>query len=33
MFFFGNEDPNYLETRYEDRADPRQFGLTALYQF
>ena len=33
VFFFGNEDPNYLETRYEDRADPRQFGLTALYQF
>ena len=24
VFFFGNEDPDYIETRYESRADPRQ---------
>ena len=33
VFFFGNEDPNYIETRYEDRADPRQLGLSAAYRF
>ncbi|MSU25263.1 MAG: TonB-dependent receptor [Opitutus sp.] len=33
VFFFGNEDPNYVETRYEDRADPRQIGVTAAYRF
>lgn len=33
VFFFGNEDPNYIETRYEDRADPRQVGVTAAYRF
>lgn len=33
VFFFGNEDPDYLETRYEDRADPRQLGLSAAYRF
>ncbi|MEO7599170.1 MAG: TonB-dependent receptor, partial [Opitutus sp.] len=33
VFFFGNEDPDYIETRYEDRADPRQVGITARYQF
>lgn len=33
VFFFGNEDPDYIATRYEDRADPRQIGLTALYRF
>ncbi len=33
VFFFGNEDPDYLETRYEDRADPRQVGVTAAYRF
>ena len=33
VFFFGNEDPNYIETRYEDRADPRQLGVTAAYRF
>ena len=32
-FFFGNEDPNYIETRYEDRADPRQVGVTAAFRF
>ena len=33
VFFFGNEDPDYVETRYESRADPRQFGVTAAYRF
>lgn len=33
VFFFGNEDPDYIETRYEDRADPRQIGVTATYRF
>lgn len=33
VFFFGNEDPDYTETRYEDRADPRQVGVTAAYRF
>jgi hypothetical protein len=33
VFFFGNEDPDYLETRYEDRADPRQIGVSAAYRF
>jgi outer membrane receptor protein involved in Fe transport len=33
VFFFGNEDPDYTETRYEDRADPRQVGITTAYRF
>lgn len=33
VFFFGNEDPDYLETRYEDHADPRQIGGTVGYRF
>lgn len=33
VFFFGNEDPDYIETRYEDRADPRQIGATLAYRF
>ena len=33
VFFFGNEDPDYLEKRYESRADPRQVGVTAAYRF
>ena len=33
VFFFGNEDPDYIETRYEDRADPRQIGVTAAFRF
>jgi hypothetical protein len=33
VFFFGNEDPDYIPTRYEDRADPRQTGVTARYRF
>jgi outer membrane receptor protein involved in Fe transport len=33
VFFFGNEDPDYTPARYEDRADPRQIGVTAAYRF
>ncbi len=33
VFFFGNADPDYVETRYESRADPRQVGVTAAYRF
>ncbi len=33
VFFFGNEDPDYVTTRYEARADPRQIGVTASYRF
>jgi iron complex outermembrane receptor protein len=33
VYFFGNEDPDYIETRYENRADPRQIGVTAAYRF
>ena len=33
VYFFGNADPDYIETRYEDRADPRQVGVTAGYRF
>ncbi len=33
VFFFGNEDPNYVDTRYEDRADPSQLGVSAAYRF
>ena len=33
VYFFGNADPDYIETRYEDRADPRQMGVTAAYRF
>lgn len=33
VYFFGNEDPDYIETRYENRADPRQVGVTAAYRF
>jgi outer membrane receptor protein involved in Fe transport len=33
VYFFGNEDPNYIETRYENRADPRQIGGTVSYRF
>jgi outer membrane receptor protein involved in Fe transport len=33
VYFFGNADPDYIETRYEDRADPRQLGVTAAYRF
>jgi len=31
VFFFGNEDPEYIvDACYEDRADPRQLGVSAL---
>jgi len=33
VFFFGNEDPDYIPKRYEDRADPRQIGVTVAYRF
>ncbi len=33
VYFFGNEDPDYSEMRYEDRADPRQIGVSAAYRF
>ncbi len=33
VFFFGNEEPDFNDTRYEDRADPRQLGVTAAYHF
>lgn len=33
VYFFGNEDPDYVETRYENRADPRQIGVSAAYRF
>jgi outer membrane receptor protein involved in Fe transport len=33
VFFFGNEDPDYIPTRYESVADPRQVGVTAKYRF
>lgn len=33
VFFFGNEEPDYIEKRYEDRADPRQVGMTVAYRF
>lgn len=33
VYFFGNEDPDYVETRYENRANPRQIGVSAAYRF
>jgi hypothetical protein len=33
VYFFGNEDPDYTPARYENRADPRQVGVTASYRF
>ena len=33
VFFFGNEGPDYADTRYENPADPRQFGLTLNYSW
>ncbi|MES2695521.1 MAG: TonB-dependent receptor [Verrucomicrobiota bacterium] len=33
VFFFGTEDPDYIETRYENRAPSRQLGVTASYRF
>jgi outer membrane receptor protein involved in Fe transport len=33
VYFFGNADPDYLETRYSTRADPRQIGGTVAWRF
>lgn len=33
VYYFGNEDPDYLPARYETHADPRQVGVTAAYRF
>ncbi|MBL9200965.1 MAG: TonB-dependent receptor, partial [Opitutaceae bacterium] len=33
VYFFGNEDPDYTETRYETRADPRQIGGSVAWRF
>jgi iron complex outermembrane receptor protein len=33
VYFFGNEDPDYIETRYENRAEGRQLGVSASYRF
>jgi iron complex outermembrane recepter protein len=33
VYFFGNADPDYIETRYENRADPRQIGVTLARRF
>ncbi len=33
VFFFGNAEPDYIETRYEDRAAPRQLGVTAAWRW
>ncbi|MGJ8640887.1 MAG: TonB-dependent receptor [Opitutaceae bacterium] len=31
VFYFGNEGPGYADTRYENPADPQQFGATLNY--
>lgn len=33
VYFFGNEDPDYIEKRYEDRADARQIGGSVAFRF
>lgn len=33
VFFFGNEGPTYTPTRYENPADPQQFGATVNYDW
>lgn len=33
VFYFGNEAPTYNNTRYENPADPRQFGATLNYRW
>jgi iron complex outermembrane recepter protein len=33
VFLFGNEPPDYLPARYTTRADPRQMGVSATWQF
>lgn len=33
LFYFGNAQPDWTPTRYENPADPRQLGVTARYEF
>jgi outer membrane receptor protein involved in Fe transport len=33
VFFFGNEGPDYTAARYENPADPQQFGVTLNYEW
>ena len=33
VFYFANAGPDWLATRYESPADPRQFGATVRYAF
>ena len=33
VFFFANEGPNYEPARYENPADPQQFGVTLNYSW
>lgn len=33
LFYFGNAQPDWIPTRYENPADPRQIGATARYKF
>ncbi|MDQ8183694.1 TonB-dependent receptor [Pelagicoccus sp. SDUM812005] len=33
LFYFGNAQPDWTPTRYEDPADPRQLGATVRYAF
>ncbi len=33
VFYFGNEGPDYTATRYENPADPQQFGATLNYSW
>jgi outer membrane receptor protein involved in Fe transport len=32
-FFFGNEPPDFIPTRYTQAGDPRQIGVTAQWRF
>ncbi len=33
LFYFGNAQPDFTPTRYENPADPRQIGVTVRYAF
>lgn len=33
VYFFGNAEPDFIETRYSTRADPRQIGGTLAWRF
>jgi outer membrane receptor protein involved in Fe transport len=33
VFFFGNEGPDYTAARFENPADPQQFGVTLNYEW